>query len=78
MSALHDIDDPLRGFPDRLIDRRERRAIIPYSDSHWDRLETAGKVPRRVQIGASRVGWWLSEVMAWAKSRPRHQPKDAA
>lgn len=71
-------DDAYKGLPDRVIDRKERRAIIPYSDSHWDRLEARGEVPRRVQLGASRVGWWLSEVMAWAKARPRARSKDAA
>lgn len=75
---MSDTTDPCRGLPDRIIDRRERRAIIPYSDSHWARLEAAGEAPARVQLGACRVGWWLSEIMQWAKDRPRAQPKDAA
>jgi len=29
-----------------------------------DRLEAAGKFPKRVPIGASRVGWIESEIVA--------------
>ncbi len=65
--------DPLMGLPDRVIDRKERRALIPYSDTHIDRMEAAGDFPLRVELGAGRVGWWLSEVMKWAKGRPRRR-----
>lgn len=57
--------------PDRIVDKAERRRIVPYSNSHIDRMEAAGDFPARVQLGGNRVGWWLSEVLAWAKARPR-------
>ena len=55
--------------PDCIIDRRERRRLVPYSDVHVLRLERAGKFPRRIQLGPNRVGWLLSEVQAWIESR---------
>ena len=35
---------------------------IPYSRRHIDRLEVAGKFPKRVAIGDRRVGWVESEI----------------
>jgi prophage regulatory protein len=51
--------------PDRLIDAKERRLLVPYSDMHIWRLEREGKFPKRIKIGANRVAWRLSEVLAW-------------
>ena len=56
-------------MPDCIIDRRERRRLVPYSDVHVLRLERAGKFPQRVQLGPNRVGWLLSEVQAWIDAR---------
>ena len=39
--------------------------MIPFTRQHVLRLEKAGKFPRRIQIGARRVGWLLSEIEAW-------------
>jgi len=50
---------------DRIIDRHERRQLVPYSDNHVLRLERAGLFPARVKLGPNRVGWLLSEVLAW-------------
>ena len=50
---------------DRIIDRHERRQLVPYSDTHVLRLERAGRFPVRVQLGSNRVGWLLSEILAW-------------
>ena len=52
-------------LPDRLIDVKERRLLVPYSDMHIWRLEREGKFPRRIRIGPNRVSWRLSEVLAW-------------
>ncbi len=52
-------------LPDRLIDAKERRLLVPYSDMHIWRLEREGKFPKRIKIGANRVAWRLSEVLAW-------------
>jgi prophage regulatory protein len=50
---------------DRIIDRHERRQLVPYSDNHVLRLERAGLFPERVKLGPNRVGWLLSEILAW-------------
>ena len=55
--------------PDRIIDRRERRQLIPYSDVHILRLERAGRFPARIQLGPSRVGWSELELFEWIEAR---------
>lgn len=47
----------------------ELLATIPYSANHIRRLEAAGLFPKRVQIGANRVGWVRAEVEAWLNDR---------
>jgi prophage regulatory protein len=43
-------------------DLRERG--IPHGRRHLDRLEAAGKFPRRVHISERRVGWVAEEIDA--------------
>jgi prophage regulatory protein len=53
---------------DRLVGKKELRTLVLYSDAHIARLEGAGQFPKRVRLGNGprcRVGWLLSEVMAW-------------
>jgi predicted DNA-binding transcriptional regulator AlpA len=52
-----------------VIDRKERRRMIPLSDVTIWRMEKAGTFPPRRQIGKRRVGWILSEVENWIKSQ---------
>jgi prophage regulatory protein len=54
---------------ERLITRHELRQMVPYTPQHILRLEKDGKFPRRVQLGANRVAWLLSEVEAWVATR---------
>ena len=54
---------------DRIMDRHERRRLVPYSDNHVLRLERAGLFPVRVKLGSNRVGWLLSEILAWIDRR---------
>ena len=49
----------------RIIDRKQLRALIPYSQQHISRLERVGQFPQRVKLGANRVVWLVSEVEAW-------------
>lgn len=58
-------------LPDRIIDEKELVTLVPYSARQIRRLEQDGKFPARVRLGTNRVGWWLSEVMTWAKALPR-------
>jgi predicted DNA-binding transcriptional regulator AlpA len=60
---------------DRCISSKEVQTIVPFSRSHRDRRERDPKYmgtdpfPSRVQIGACRVCWMLSEVLAWLQRR---------
>ena len=55
----------------RIITKKELRQIVPYSSQHILRLEKRGKFPKRVQLGARRVGWYLHEVHGWLQQRSR-------
>ena len=55
--------------PDRVISAKERRQMIPYSDMHIWRLEKAGIFPRRIRLGAGRVGWSLRELVDWIEKK---------
>ena len=54
---------------DIVIDARQRRCLVPYSDMHVYRLERDGRFPKRVQLGVNRVGWSLREVLDWIAVR---------
>ena len=55
----------------RIVTKRELRLIVPYSPQHILRLEKQGKFPKRLRIGARRVGWYLSEIETWLAERPK-------
>jgi predicted DNA-binding transcriptional regulator AlpA len=55
----------------RVIDKAERRRRFPVSDATWDRWETSGVAPRRVQLGRGRVGWLEEELDVFARNLPR-------
>ena len=62
----------------RLLSKRQLRERVLYSPQHIDRLETAGKFPKRVRLGPNRVGWVESEVDEWLRERiaERDNPTD--
>jgi prophage regulatory protein len=41
----------------------------PFSRMHTDRLERAGRFPKRVRLGANSVGWVEPEYVAWQAER---------
>jgi prophage regulatory protein len=53
----------------RILSKKDLRAMVLYSPAHIDRLEKAGRFPKRVQLGPCRVGWVESEVLAWLDQR---------
>lgn len=55
--------------PSSLIRSTELARLIPYSGNHIRRLEAAGQFPKRVRIGANRVGWVRAEVEQWLADR---------
>ncbi len=49
---------------------REVEKLIGVHHSTIRRWEKKGKFPRRKQLGGRAVGWRVSEVWEWIKSRP--------
>jgi prophage regulatory protein len=56
-------------FTNTLIRSGEIETIVPYSMNHIRRLEEAGQFPKRVRVGANRVGWVRAEVEQWINDR---------
>lgn len=42
---------------------------IPYSRVHLLRLERTNNFPKRVKVGANRIGWLVSEIEAHLKKK---------
>jgi prophage regulatory protein len=57
----------------RMLSKRQLRELVLYCPQHVARLEKAGKFPRRVQLGQSRVGWVEQEVLDWLQERIRRR-----
>jgi prophage regulatory protein len=53
----------------RLLSKKQVRETVLYSPAHIARLEAAGRFPKRVRLGAGRVGWVDEEVQNWLKAR---------
>lgn len=53
----------------RIITRKELRLLVPYTPQHILRLEKQVKFPKRIPIGARRVGWYLHEVLDWIEKK---------
>ncbi|MBO9714244.1 AlpA family phage regulatory protein [Sphingomonas sp.] len=51
----------------RLLSKKQVREKVLYSPAHIARLEAAGKFPKRVRLGAARVGWIEQEVEDWLR-----------
>jgi prophage regulatory protein len=56
-------------LPDRSLRLSEVQLLVPYSKMHIDRLEKAGKFPKRIKIGTGRVVWIESEIIAWRDAK---------
>ena len=53
----------------RLLSKKQVREMVLYSPQHIQRLEDAGRFPRRVRLGQARVGWVEQEVLDWLAAR---------
>ena len=56
---------------EKIIRRKELLGLIGVSSATQWRMERVGEFPARRRIGKGSVGWLLSEVEAWLKSRER-------
>ncbi len=52
-----------------LLSKKQVREMVLYSPSHIDRLEAAGRFPKRVSLGPNRCAWVKEEVENWIKDR---------
>jgi len=62
----------------RILSKKDLRALVLYSPAHVDRLEKAGRFPKRVQLGPCRVGWVESEVLDWLQERLNQRDTSAS
>lgn len=53
----------------KFISKKALRDLVLYSPAHIARLEAQGLFPKRVQLGAGRVGWVDEEVEDWIANR---------
>ena len=53
----------------KMLSKRQVKELVLYSPQHIARLEAAGKFPKRVQLGANRVGWVKEEIEEWLQHR---------
>jgi prophage regulatory protein len=60
---------------ERLISRDELLSMVPYTIQHIYRKEKAGTFPRRVHVGANRVAWVHSEILAWMQVRIKQRER---
>lgn len=59
--------------PDKIIDLKQLKEMVPFSAMQFWRMERDGTFPRRVKLGPSRVGWSLREVESWIEERKRER-----
>jgi prophage regulatory protein len=60
-------------FEMRLLSKKQVREMVLYSPQHIQRLEDAGRFPRRVRLGQGRVGWVEQEVLDWLTEKIRQR-----
>ena len=56
---------------DRMVREAERESITGLSRTTWWRMERYGVAPKRRRLGKNSVGWLLSELTEWNRSRQR-------
>lgn len=60
-----------QSLSDRVIREDECRKLTGVCRTTRYELEKKGRFPSRLNLGGRSVGWLLSEVMEWVKSRDR-------
>lgn len=62
MTETNDLDDIIILEPERARMTRLSRAT-------WQREETAGRAPRRIQLSPRRIGWRRKDIVQWIETR---------
>ena len=60
------------GPDDRVIGKKELKALVVYSPQHIRLLELEAQFPKRLWIGENRVAWLERDVMQWRQTK-RHR-----
>ena len=55
----------------KILDANDMMLILNTSRASLDRWEKAGKIPKRIYLGARSVGWVKEEVDAWIEERKK-------
>lgn len=63
---------------DRLLTSKEIESVVGLSRTAIYRMEIRGDFPKRVKIGARKIGWYESEVNDWLARRERARLGDDA
>lgn len=53
----------------RLLTKKRVKDLVLYSFSHIDRLEKAGKFPKKVRLGTHRIAYIESEIIEWIEKK---------
>ncbi len=51
------------------ITKKQVMQICKASDRTIDRWEAEGNFPKRVKLGARKIGWLMDEVVMWIEQR---------
>lgn len=54
---------------DRLINAKQLRHRVLFSQQHINRLEADGLFPKRIRLGPARVAWSSNEITAWMQAK---------
>ncbi|MXR70990.1 AlpA family phage regulatory protein [Shewanella sp. JBTF-M18] len=55
---------------DPIIKEKQREFLTSVSRAHAFQLERLGQFPKHIQLSPNAIGWKLSEVLTWIRSRP--------
>jgi prophage regulatory protein len=53
----------------RVLRFKDLKQKVGLSRAHVDRLEAAGKFPKRIQLGPKSVAWLETEVESWLREK---------
>ena len=65
---------PTETTTERYIRRQELLAMTGLSYNTITAMEVKGKFPKRRELSARAVGWWLPDVLAWQKNPEGWKP----
>jgi predicted DNA-binding transcriptional regulator AlpA len=57
----------------RVLNTRDAAAFVGLSMRGWERLRAAGETPSAVQIGIRKLGYQITDLLAWIESRKQSE-----